>query len=115
MIYGPVSGKPDQIMDFSFKSTDPEGTKIWYFVDWDDGSNTGWFGPYNSGTEVTLNHCWPKGVFTIKCKAKDVYNDESPIGTHTITVIKNKATNSLFLKHLERFPLLYKIFTFSFC
>ncbi len=107
LIDGPVSGKPDQIMDFSFKSTDPEGTKIWYFVDWDDGSNTGWFGPYNSGTMVTLNHCWPKGVFTIKCKAKDVYDDESPIGTHTITVLKNKAMSfPLLSRFLERYYLL---------
>jgi hypothetical protein len=68
-------------------------------------TNTGWFGPYDSGTGVTKSHTWSgEGTYTIKCKAKDPYEAG---GTLTVTMPRNRATqNTMFLQFLEWFPIL---------
>ena len=109
-IKGPIKGKPEEIYYYDFLSYDPEGTPIWYFIDWDFGSSSGWLGPYNSGTEIEANHWWPLGTFTIRCKTKDPYGEESPWGELEITIPRSKTTNSFFLQFIERFPLLKLIF-----
>jgi len=68
--------------NFTFKATDPDGDNVYYFIDWGDGTTSGWYGPYLSGEEVTHNHTWSvKGTYSVKAKAKDIYNQESPWGT----------------------------------
>ncbi|MGF3553756.1 MAG: PKD domain-containing protein, partial [Thermoplasmatota archaeon] len=112
MINGPIKGVYGISYDYKFKTIDPDGTDVlWYYVDWGDGRNTGWIGPYSSYEEVTQSHFWyEKGTYTIKCKAKDPYNAESDWGTLAVTMPKNKiATNTLFLRFLERFPFLSRL------
>jgi hypothetical protein len=59
-------------------TTDPNSDDVYYWVDWDDGTNTGWVGPFPSGMMVTLNHTWSQpGTYTLKVKAKDTYGLES--------------------------------------
>jgi PKD repeat protein len=110
-INGPTSGIVGKSYPYTFTATDPEGAIIWYFIDWDDETNTGWFGPYDSGTEVTKSHTWSaEGTYTIKCKVKDPYDAEGPEGTLTVTMPRNRAmTNFLLLRFLEQFPILQKI------
>jgi len=63
-ISGPIKGEYGISYDYNFLSSDPDGTPIWYYVDWGDNSNTGWFGPYASGTEVIQSHFWyNKGTY----------------------------------------------------
>ena len=46
--------------------------------DWDDGTNSGWIGPFESCEIVNASHIWnTKGVYSIKVKAKDVNGAES--------------------------------------
>ncbi|RLF53387.1 MAG: hypothetical protein DRN24_01035, partial [Thermoplasmata archaeon] len=45
-ITGPSKGKPNKEYSFTFKSTDPEGSNIYYYVDWGDGTYTDWDGPH---------------------------------------------------------------------
>jgi outer membrane protein assembly factor BamB len=86
-INGPNSGKANQNYNYSIVSTDPEGNNISYYVDWGDGSNTDWLGPFNSGYELTVNHTWNKrGTYTIKAKAMDNYSAESGWGTLSVTM-----------------------------
>jgi hypothetical protein len=74
-ITGPTNGKVGVNYDFTFKSIDPEGDNVSYFVDWGDGTNTSWFGPYPSGQEVTKTHKWyVNGSYDIKAKCKDVWH-----------------------------------------
>ena len=115
-INGPASGKPGVSYNYNFMSSDPDGTLIWYCVDWGDGSSTGWVGQYNSGQEITLSHSWSeKGTYTICCKAKDPYNAESEWGTLSVTMpldlqisqsfsqqINQHSSNQLLLKMLQR-------------
>jgi len=107
-IDGPVQGNPEISYDYKFIGTDLDGSVIYLYVDWDDESNSGWLGPYDSGQEVTLSHKWSqKGTYTIKSKSKDPYDAESNWSEFEITIPRTRATSYLWL--LERFPLLEKL------
>jgi len=78
LISGPSSGIEGKEYEFTFKSTDPEGGEIFYYIDWDDDNDSVWIGPYNSGEEVTVTHTWTtKGYYEIIAQAKDVYDVKS--------------------------------------
>lgn len=104
-INGPASGKAKQNYNYTIVSTDPEGNNVSYYVDWGDGSNSGWLGPYSSGYELTVNHTWNKrGTYTIQAKAKDSYGAESGWGTLQVKMpLSNNAMYSPWLQFLERF------------
>ena len=75
---GVSSGNPGIQYTYSAITTDPEGNDISYWFDWDDGTNSGWIGPYSSGQTVTASHSWSKtGTYDVKVKAKDTVGDES--------------------------------------
>lgn len=89
-ISGPTSGKAGVEYIYKFVSIDPEEDDIYYFVDWGDGTNTGWIGPFDSGEEITQSHVWSeRGTYTIKAKARDVYGAESDWGTLSVTMPLN--------------------------
>jgi outer membrane protein assembly factor BamB len=99
----------DYPYNYHFISTDSEENPVWYYVDWDDGTNNGWLGPCSSGKKITLKHAWHKEkVFIIKAKAKDIFGNESEWATYKIYLPRNKIVtyNSLFLRFLEQFPTL---------
>jgi hypothetical protein len=111
-INGPTKGEYGISYDYKFVSADPDGTPIWYYVDWGDNSNTGWFGPYSSNEEVVKSHFWyEKGTYTISCKAKDPYNAESDWGTLSVTMpcSYDKPIMNFLEKILERFPHAFPI------
>ena len=114
VIDGTNKGIAGKKYPYTFTTTDPEGQKVWYYIDWGDGSNPVWKGPYNSGITIKFNHTWDdEGTYTIKCKAKDLYDDESPYGELTVTMPRDKAiTNSLLLRFLEQFPVLKREFLY---
>ena len=106
-IIGETNGKIKTEYQYQFMSLDPEGLHIWYFIDWRDGSDTGWIGPYQSGEEIILNHQWSeKGDFNIRCKAKDPYGDESEWGELRVTM---PHTFWWLDDLLDRFPLLQRL------
>ena len=85
--------------------------QVWFWWDWDDGTNSGWVGPYNSGETACESHIWDAiGTYVIKVKAKDVYGAESDWAELTFTTPRNRATvNSWYQWFLERFPILQKM------
>lgn len=104
---GPSSGKPNKEYSYNIISTDPEVEQIWYWVDWGDGTNTGWKGPFASGTQITESHTWTtKENFTIKAKAKDIHDAESNWATLIISlpVSYNIPTLSFWKYIFERYP-----------
>ena len=107
-IDGPNKGTAGRIYKYTFTTYDPEGLQVWYYIDWDDGSNTGWLGPYNSGMTITRKHVWTdQGTYTIRCKAMDPYDDESSYGELTVKMPRDKSiSNSFLLRFLERYPLI---------
>jgi len=104
-INGPNSGKVKQNYNYTIVSSDPDGISLSYYVDWGDGTNTGWIGPYDSGLEQTVNHTWNKrGTYTIQVKAKDSYGAESGWGKLRVIMPKNSdVIYSPLLRLLERF------------
>ncbi|MFH1014285.1 MAG: hypothetical protein V1769_07270, partial [Thermoplasmatota archaeon] len=62
---GPSSGSIGVSYTYSSTTTDPESHQIYYWFDWDDGTNSGWIGPYNSGDICLESHVWSvKGSYT---------------------------------------------------
>ena len=95
---------------------DQDGNPMYLWIDWGDGTDTGWIGPYPSDKEATVNHTWTeKGTYIIKAKAEDIYGAEGPWGNLTVTVPRNIAFNfnfSLLSWLFERFPLLERLLSF---
>jgi PKD repeat protein len=111
-ITGPAKGKIGVPTEYNFTTTDSDGDKVYYFIDWGDHTNSSWIGPYSSGDIVTKSHTWStKGTYTIKAKAKDIYGNES--GWATLSVTMPCSYNIPMLKFweqlLERFPHAFPI------
>ena len=81
-ITGPAEGIPGNQYLYNIVTTDLDEHNIYYFVDWDDNTTTGWLGPYVSGTQIHVTHSWTEqGSYTVKAKAKDTMGAESAWGT----------------------------------
>ena len=109
-ITGPPSGKINHKYEYSVVSTDSDGNKISYYIDWGDNTSDGWIGPYDSNHEITVNHTWVKaGTYTIKVKANDTYGAESDWGELTVTMPCLYILPSFWERVSERFPYAFPI------
>ncbi len=115
-IKGTHAGKFKEEYNYTFSATDPEGSNVHFWIDWGDGTNTGWIGPYTSDEEFTLSHTWTeKGTYTLKAKAKDNKGAESEWAQLEVMMPKNKLFifNFYLLNWLfERFPNIFPIFRY---
>lgn len=103
---GPPSGKIGEQYSYSTKTADVYEDQMYYFWDWGDGSDSGWRGPYDSGTICEANHIWvEKNNYSIKVKAKNVYGVESVWSDPLpITMPYSYQPIMFFQWLLERFP-----------
>jgi hypothetical protein len=75
---GNAYGRVDVSYSFGTVTNDPNGDRIYYLFDWDDGSTSGWIGPFSSGQPCNISHSWAsKGSFQVKVKARDEVGYES--------------------------------------
>jgi len=103
-IDGPSMGVAGKKYEYTFVSTDPDGHDIYYRVEWDDGQNTGWLGPYSSGEQITLNHSWnKKGEYWIKAWAKDTLDGKSQQASFRFTVLKNAKSQQTNQRYIDTF------------
>jgi hypothetical protein len=71
---GPTSGPVEVPVTFLTSTTDPETDDIYYLFDWDDGTNSGWLGPFDSGDTAEGTKTWfIEGTYNIKVIARDVH------------------------------------------
>jgi outer membrane protein assembly factor BamB len=104
-INGILIGKIKQSYEYKIYSTDPENENISYYVDWGDGTNSGWTRPYPSGQEQILNHTWnKKGTYMIKAKARDIHDQESDWGILSVRMPYEPPQFPFLHWLLERFP-----------
>ena len=105
-IDGPTSGLTGTSYNYTFNSVDPKGENVYYYILWGEGHVEVWDGPYDSGEDFEIAHTYlVQGTFTIKAKAKDIYDAESEWGELVVTMPRNKViTSSLLLRLFERFP-----------
>jgi fimbrial isopeptide formation D2 family protein len=88
-INGPDEGGTWDELRFEIIAKDPEGDDVFYYIDWGDGNENNWIGPYSSGQEVDIIHVWEEaGEYTIKAKAKDIYEYESSWGNKINIIIE---------------------------
>ncbi|HEX08298.1 MAG TPA: PKD domain-containing protein [Thermoplasmatales archaeon] len=87
-----VDRRPNLFYLFKVNSTDPDGDKISYLIDWGDGNSTGWTPHlFESGENAGFDHSWAKpGNYTIKAKAKDARGAESNWSEPVHIEIKSK-------------------------
>jgi len=112
LITGPAKGKVGTPYIYNFTAIDPEGNEMYYFIDWGDGTNSSWIGPYSSGIEIPKSHTWSKkGTYTIIAKAKDIYGNEGDWGALSLTMPYSYDIPLIqfWEKLLERFPNAFPI------
>jgi SagB-type dehydrogenase family enzyme len=86
-ISGPSNGINGVLYNYTIVTTDPDGDDVYYYIEWGDGTSSGWIGPFASGTPVPFNHTWSQaGTYTIKVKAKDTFGSESIWTPFDITI-----------------------------
>lgn len=102
-INGPDSGNPNVPYTYTFHAYDPNFDNVSYYIEWGDGTLTDWTEFQPSGV-YSEDHAWSEeGTYTIRAKAKDIYEAESDWSTLQVSIKKSKLlTNSLFLQLLER-------------
>ncbi|VVB60562.1 Cell surface glycoprotein [uncultured archaeon] len=111
---GTAQGKPGSEYTYATSTVDPDGDQVFYLWDWGDGSNSGWLGPYSSGTIISTTHTWAaKGSYNIKVMAKDIHGKESgwsdplPIKMpYTFNKPLFQFLESLFARFPNMFPVL---------
>lgn len=109
-INGPTRGNPGKEYDFIFKSVDPDGDDLYYYIEWGDGQIEEWIGPHASNVDVIVSHKWSeKDTYTIRAKVKDDCDMESDWGELTVAMPRSKTVNTPFLKFLENYPDLFPI------
>jgi len=95
VITGPANGIVNITYTFTVNTTEPDGENVSYFIDWGDGTTSGWLGPYSPGTAHTAVKAWNAiATYAVKTKAKDIHGVISewsdPI---TIAIIKDNPPN----------------------
>ena len=105
---GETSITAGEAYSYSSSTTDLDGDQVYYLWDWDDGSTSIWFGPYNSGQTVEATHSWStKGTYAIKVKAKDSNGEEGPWSdplSVKLPYIVKPIWQQFFERLFERFP-----------
>jgi hypothetical protein len=75
---GPTEGDVGVEYTYSSSAIDPEDGNVYLWWDWDDGTNSGWLGPYSSGESASASHTWSESeLYCIKVKAKNDIGNES--------------------------------------
>ena len=111
-IIGETNGKVGNNYEYMFRAVDPDNNPISYYIEWGDGMMEDWCREYASNEKHYVTHKYTvEGNFTIKAKVRDVLGEESGWGTFNVTMIKKSKdiSSSLFLRFLERYPLLSRL------
>jgi outer membrane protein assembly factor BamB len=112
IITGPAEGHVRRNISINISSTDDDNNPVSFFIDWGDGTTSGWTTDYYSGETVKYSHIYSqKGTYIIKVKARDTFGAESHWGTHTVTMpLSYEPPHFRFLDWLfERFPHAFPI------
>lgn len=78
IIEGDTTGQEGDTLNFEVLADNDQETQVWYFIDWGDGTDSGWIGPYSQGVWTPVTNSWSTaGEYTVKAKAKDSHDAES--------------------------------------
>ncbi len=110
-ISGKINGKVREDYWYTFRAVDPDNNPISWYIEWGDGTNTGWTSEWASEENCYYEHKWLiRGTYTIRCKAKDTLGEESDWGYLEVTMPMNQQTqNWWFLQFLQNHPRMFPI------
>lgn len=112
-IDGPTSGSYTVAHQWNITAIDPNSDALFYYIDWGDGTNTGWsITSYSSGEPLSQSHKYSsKGTYLIKAKAKDSSGAESDWGELSVTMpySYNMPSPYIWMNLLERFPRIFPL------
>jgi len=90
-VVGPKQGKSGEEYSYLLSSRDMDNDTVLFFVDWGDGMNSGWIGPFASDEEVNVSHSWVNSdTYEMKIKAKDIYDAESDVTILEVAMPKSR-------------------------
>jgi len=73
VLTGPTMGVLNEVYTYTVVTTEPDGEDVYYYFEWGDGTNSGWFGPYASGVPATAQKSWSlEAAYIVQAKAKDI-------------------------------------------
>ena len=108
-ISGETNGKIGEEYEYKLSAVDPDNNPISCYIEWGDGTTTGWTREYASGEQWSASHTYnARGEYTIKAKARDTLGEESDWGTLEVSMPKNKMINP-FERFLENHPRMFPI------
>jgi len=93
-ISGEANGIVREDYEYKLRVVDPDNNPISFYIDWGDGFKE-WTPERASGEKI-------------RCKAKDTLGEESNWAYLEVTMPKNQ--NMWFLRWMERFPLVHRLF-----
>ncbi len=114
-IDGPTQVKLFKEYTYTIVTTDPDGDKVSYYVDWGDDTNSGWTELSSSGVPVTLKHRrryvginWA----IVKVQARDENGAWSDWMRLQVNIKpRDRATNN-WLRFFDMFPILQRILNY---
>jgi hypothetical protein len=108
----PTDFSAGDIRSYQTSSVDPDGDRIRYIMDWDDGSDLSYSDFLISGEPCSFNHTWiVKGDHEIRVKARDKYGEESSWSDPlSISMPRSKLMKTFLLRFLERYPTIFLLF-----
>ena len=108
-INGPISGEFNKEYEYTFKSIDPEGKDVKYYISWGNG-DWEWTDYYPSGEDVIVKHTWDdEGDYSIFSLAMNEDGIISPWSDLSISMPKIKSLNIFnpwLFRLIQRFPIL---------
>jgi hypothetical protein len=113
LIRGESNGEEDKEYSYSFYAIDSDNNPIRFYIEWGDGTTSGWTKKYASKVQYFFDKTFHEpGNYTIRAKVKDVFDAESDWSTFNVTMKKSKAitSNMLLLRILDRFPMLQRLY-----
>ena len=89
VIEGPTHGRVGYPLTYGFLLTGQEGCDIWYYVDWDDGTNPVWLVPYEAGEIELVAKTWYEcGIYNFLVQVEGC-DGTMYSGTFEVTIIDN--------------------------
>jgi len=114
VIDGPHYGKSDVELDYTFTTYDPEGDNdLYILIDWDDGTEEYWRGPYDSGEVVPVSHKWDEaGVYNVTARSKDFWHISRWSDDYTVYIDNQPPSSPIIDGPVEGDPDVEYRFTF---
>ena len=109
-INGPSTGEPGIEYEYNFSAVNPTGGDVYIKVEWGDGEEEDWSGPYASGEEISYKHTYIKGgSYNLRAVAINEDNIAGPWGTLSISMQKSRVANRPLFSFLEKHPRIFPI------